>query len=73
MCDVYHPCASSICQDPVVTEKRINGQVRVAASMRTMMMSAHCTNASIRKDPKHASYDRVYKRAKSAAMFPKKC
>ena len=49
---------SGVCQNPAIEILRINGQVQMSSSMRTMLRTASC--GQVKKDPKLASYDRLY-------------
>jgi hypothetical protein len=61
MCDQ----CTNVCEDKHSTMLRVNGLVRKSASLRTMEMAAGCSQQ--RKDPKLASYDRVYMRRRACA------
>ena len=47
-----------ICQNRGMEVLRINGQVCMSSSMNTMLKTAAC--GQVQKDPKFASYDRLY-------------
>ena len=54
-------CHKSLCLNKPTILKRINGQVMLASSLRTMQMSACCV---VEKNAKLGSYDRVLRRLK---------
>ena len=62
MCDR----CTNVCIDQRSTMLRVDGRVQKAASLRTMEFAAVCGQQ--RKDPKLASYDRVYMRRRACAM-----
>lgn len=49
---------TGVCQNRAIEVLRINGQVRMSSSMNTMLKTAVC--GQVKKDPKFASYDRLY-------------
>ena len=49
---------TGVCQNRAVEVLRINGQVSMSSSMNTMLKTAVC--GQVKKDPKFASYDRLY-------------
>jgi hypothetical protein len=63
-----------VLQNPAIETLRINNQVRMPSSMKTMMLSTctakvhGCDNPD--KDPKFCSYDRVYMRRRAFATKP---
>ena len=70
-CDLCHKkfvCHRGVCASPAMALRRINGQVQMASSMRTMRVAAKCV--PVKKDPKFFSYDRVYLRRRACATKP---
>jgi hypothetical protein len=63
MCDR----CTNVCADQRSTMLRVDGRVRKAASLHTMEMSAGCSQQT--KNPKLASYDRVYMRRRACAIL----
>ena len=67
------PCMSSVCANPAIEILRIENQVRMSSSMKTMMLTNNCVSSPCnnikKKDPKHFSYERVYSNRRSRAMM----